>query len=168
MMIRSPLGSRSGGIVMSVHGTKPVLDSGPGLIQIGPDGRAVGGASSGNRYPGPPLPVPLGSPHCRRNPPTVLSRWHALPSKNWWPARWVKLAAVHGVLARSIAISMTPRFVVMVIVAMPDLGTAEVGSTPTATPAANSTAPRGGRHGGGLAITSGGGVDSPGWSTRAA
>ena len=36
-------------------------------------------SSSSNQYPGPPRPVPVGSPHCRkRYPPPLLIRWQVV------------------------------------------------------------------------------------------
>src|SRR5689334_22627493 len=61
----------------------------------------IGRFSSANWYAGPPLPVPLGSPHCSTNAPDVVSRWQGVLSKYCLPARNVKLAAEQGAFAVS-------------------------------------------------------------------
>src|SRR5262249_36788372 len=63
--------------------------------------------------------------------PEGVSRWHLVSLKNCLPARYVKLATVHGAPARSSSASTTPRFVVIVIVEVPDLGMFFVGGLPT-------------------------------------
>src|SRR5262245_61949319 len=87
----------------------------------------TGRFSSAIRYAGPPAPVPDGSPHCGTKMPVVVIRWQEVLSKKCLLARYVKLLAVHGAFAVSTATLITPRFVVIVIVSMPDLGSPAVG-----------------------------------------
>src|ERR1041384_3331206 len=61
----------------------------------------------------------------------VVIRWQVELSKKCLPARYVKLAAVHGAFAVSTATLITPRFVVIVMVSMPDLGSPGAGGMPT-------------------------------------
>src|SRR5689334_22242727 len=63
--------------------------------------------------------------------PVVVIRWHSVLSKNFLPARYVKLAAVHGAFDVSTTTLITPRFVVIVIVSKPDRGSPEAGGVPT-------------------------------------
>src|SRR4051812_18649625 len=63
--------------------------------------------------------------------PDVVSRWHLVLLKNCLPARYAKLAAVHGAPAWSSSLSTTPRLVVIVIAEVPDLGMLVVGGVPT-------------------------------------
>src|SRR5437763_95353 len=63
--------------------------------------------------------------------PDVVSRWHLVLSKNCLPARYVKLATVHGAPAWSSWASTTPRFVVIVMVDVPLFGILVVGGLPT-------------------------------------
>src|SRR5947199_10877717 len=74
--------------------------------------RSVGTYSLSNWYFGPPEPVPVGSPHwstwksdgwplCGSAPDLFTNRWHEIPLKKFLPARYVKLAAVHGAFLRS-------------------------------------------------------------------
>jgi hypothetical protein len=61
----------------------------------------------------------------------VVSRWHFVLSKNCLLARKLKLAAAHGTFDVSIAALITPWFVVIVMVWMPDFATPLVGGRPT-------------------------------------
>src|SRR5215213_10105125 len=63
--------------------------------------------------------------------PVVVSRWHLELSKNFLPARYAKLAAVHGAPVRSSSASITPWFVVIVISDVPVFGIFVVGGFPT-------------------------------------
>src|SRR5690348_3255656 len=73
------------------------------------------GYSFGNRYPGPPVLVPVGSPHCSTpSSADLVSRWHLVLSKNPCLARLVKLLTVHGVLPLSNSSPIAPWVVVMV------------------------------------------------------
>src|SRR6266540_2253984 len=72
-----------------------------GYAGVWPTGRF----SSLTVYAGPPLPVPLGSPHCRTYRPWVVSRWQEVPSKNFLPARYARLSVLHGAfLASSVTV----------------------------------------------------------------
>src|SRR5262245_8473452 len=104
----------------------------PRAYVAAPWASAWGRFSSANTYVGPPAPVPDGSPHWSTKMPPLTMRWHLLPSKNFWPARWAKLAAVHGVLAVSMVISTGRLLMVTVITAVPERGSPEVGGVPTA------------------------------------
>src|SRR3984885_6343347 len=65
------------------------------------------GYSLANWYPGPPVPSPLGSPHCRTpSDSEVVSRWHLVLSKYFWPIRLAKLLTVQG---DSLFASSSPR-----------------------------------------------------------
>src|ERR1043165_782506 len=61
----------------------------------------------------------------------VTRRWHFEPSKNFLPARYVKLAAAHGALAVSTLILMVPTLVSMVMVWAPVRGSPVAGGVPT-------------------------------------
>jgi hypothetical protein len=61
----------------------------------------------------------------------VVSRWHWVLSKYFFSARKLKLAAAQGTFDTSIAARITPWFVVIVIVSMPDFGMPVVGGRPT-------------------------------------
>src|SRR5438874_2701186 len=63
--------------------------------------------------------------------PWVVSRWHLVLLKNCLPARYMKLATVQGALAASSCASITPWFVVIVIVAVPDVAMPLVAGVPT-------------------------------------
>src|SRR5687768_8248648 len=58
-------------------------------------------------------------------------RWHLVPSKNFLPARKLKLSAAHGDLVRSILTLTAPKLVLTVITLVPVLGGVVVGGTPT-------------------------------------
>src|SRR5690606_14305260 len=68
-------------------------------------------------------------------------RWHLVPSKNSWLARWLKLAAMHGEAARSIVTSMSPWLVDVVMAGVPSRGSSG-GGVPTST----ATSPLASRH----------------------
>src|SRR4029079_14374580 len=57
--------------------------------------------SSLKSYPGPPVPVPVGSPHCSTLREPFVSRWEGVLSKYFWPARLTKELTVHGAFERS-------------------------------------------------------------------
>src|SRR5690242_2014662 len=63
--------------------------------------------------------------------PSVTSRWHGVLSKNFLPARYVKLAAVHGACAVSTCTSTVPTLSVSVIVWVPLRGSPDAGGVPT-------------------------------------
>src|SRR4029077_15434864 len=64
---------------------------------------------------GPPLPCPVGSPHCSTaSPSEVVSRWHGVSLKKPCWARLAKLFIVHGALALSSCSPILPWFVAMV------------------------------------------------------
>ncbi len=67
--------------------------------------------SSLNWYPGPPLPVPVGSPHCRIKICCSVSRWQWVPLKYPRLARKRNDHVVQGVTLVSIFTVMTPWFV---------------------------------------------------------
>src|SRR6266542_3504756 len=90
-----PFGYRSVGTAGSPLGLGAALALGSG------SGSAdVGRYSSGNRYAGPPLPVPFGSQHCSTKMPLVVSRWHLVLLKNCLLARSV----ISGLVAGSIGV----------------------------------------------------------------
>src|SRR6266545_1824033 len=78
-----------------------------GYAGVWPTGRF----SSLTVYAGPPLPVPLGSPHCRTYRPWVVSRWQEVPSKNFLPARYARLSVLHGAFLASSVTWIVPRLV---------------------------------------------------------
>src|ERR1700753_606555 len=64
--------------------------------------------------------------------PVVTSRWHLVPSQNFLLDRNVKAWAVHGALVLSTVAVIGPRWVSIVMVAVPLLG-AYLGGVPTLT-----------------------------------
>src|SRR5262245_12055871 len=54
--------------------------------------------------------------------PVVVIRWHVVLSKNFWLARYVKLAAEHGASVTSSVIVIVPCVVSNVIARVPDAG----------------------------------------------
>ena len=70
-------------------------------------------SSSGIEYPGPPLPVPVGSPPCRTSI-DVSMRVKYWPSKKWWFARNTKLFTVCGAVFASSSMTMVPHEVSIV------------------------------------------------------
>ena len=70
--------------------------------------RSFGGAST-TVYPGPPSPVPAGSPPWITK--SLTMRWNVVPSKNFWSARYLKLPPVTGARLASSVISKSPQLV---------------------------------------------------------
>src|SRR5512135_843735 len=71
--------------------------------------------SSLNLYPGPPLPVPRGSPHCSTySGLAVVSRWQCVLLKYFWPARYTNELTVQVALLFSRSMTTSPRLVRMV------------------------------------------------------
>jgi hypothetical protein len=54
--------------------------------------------------------------------PLVTSRWHVVLSKNFWLARYVKLAAEHGAFVTSSLIVIVPWLVAIVMSRVPESG----------------------------------------------
>jgi hypothetical protein len=83
-----------------------------------PRGKApFGGAfSMPNPYPGPPLPVPVGSPHCSTKRPAVVSRWHGVSSKKCFWARKTNDETVCGAALPLSDKTISPQLVVIVAV----------------------------------------------------
>ena len=72
---------------------------------------ASSGGTSTVEYPGPPDPVPVGSPPWMTKPGTI--RWNLIPSKKPLFARLTNDADVQGAVSRSSSIVKAPLFVCM-------------------------------------------------------
>ena len=77
-------------------------------------------SSSLNAYPGPPDPVPVGSPHWTTKMLLVTSRWHGVLLKNFCRASETKLFTVHGAAARSSRNCSVPWLVATRAVTVPE------------------------------------------------
>ena len=94
------------------------LVSGPALAMAtdpsGYCGAALAGSSSANLYPGPPVPVPVGSPVWSTKP--GMTRWKTTQSKKCWRARKTKLLTASGAAFGARTMVKDPTSVVTVAV----------------------------------------------------